>query len=96
MHTRPCSTRPPTSLVSRSPGYGAHKQALHACSRIINLLLRKAGVDYVNYAIDGQRCLRDIRRNDNFSASRTPRIRRFWRRFEYSLLLLGWQGGVEG
>jgi len=59
------AARPARPLVGRRLRDGRHHQALHARARIVSLLLVEARVDHVDDAVDGQRGLGYVRRQND-------------------------------
>mmetsp|Transcript_80034 Transcript_80034/g.214217 ORF Transcript_80034/g.214217 Transcript_80034/m.214217 type:complete len:283 (-) Transcript_80034:1008-1856(-) len=58
----PRASRTPRALVGRRLGDGRDQQRLDSDARVVHLLLAEAGVDDVDDAVDGERCLGDVGR----------------------------------
>ena len=59
-YTLHCTALIALPLVSRCLGDGRDYQWLHACARVVRLLLAEPYIHYIAYPVYGQRCFRDI------------------------------------
>lgn len=94
MRTGPRSASAATALVRRRARDGGDEKALYAGAGIVHLLFGEAGVDDVHNAVNRQRRLGDVGRDDDFAPGGAPR-RCLRRVFKDALLLLRGQRRVQ-
>lgn len=83
------------ALLCTGLGDWRHEQRLDTNARVVDLLLRKTGIDHVDDTVDGQRGFGNVCRNDDLAARRAIRGAGLGCRVEDPLLGGGGQGRVE-